>query len=405
MTRTASRLRPFGSTIFAEMTALAVRHQAINLSQGFPDFDAPDFLKAAAAEALAAGHNQYARTQGVPPLNEAIAKSFAARTGVSAEPHTEVTVTSGCTEALAACCLGLLEPGDEVVAFEPFYDAYLADLALAGAVVKPVTLRATPDARRRVRFGFDEAQLRAAFGPRTRAVLLNSPHNPTGKVFTAAELSLIAELAKSAGAIVLADGVYEHLTFDADRPHISIASLPGMAERTVTLSSLGKTFSCTGWKIGWAISPPQLTAGIRAAHQFLTFASATPFQHAAAVALDSPDGADYIRTLHADYAERRRYLASALADLGFGVIEPEGTYFIMADHTPVTARLGLTGENGGPADDFAIARWLIEHARVATIPPSVFYHDKAEGRRFLRFAFCKRAETLERAVEAMRSAL
>lgn len=405
MVQTASRLRPFGTTIFAEMTALAVRHEAINLSQGFPDFDGPGFLKRAAAEAVEAGHNQYARTQGVPALNEAIASTFSARTGVEIDPHGEVTVTSGCTEALVACCLGLLEPGDEVVAFEPFYDAYQADVALAGAVVRPVTLRVGLDSGGRCRFGFDEAQLRAAFGPGTRAVLLNTPHNPTGKVFTLGELSLIADLARRHDAIVIADEVYEHLTFDPDRPHVSIAGLPGMAERTVTLSSLGKTFSLTGWKVGWAIAPRALTAGIRAAHQFLTFATATPLQHAAAAALGSPEGDDYIRRLHAAYTERRRRLASALADLGFGVIEPEGTYFIMADHTPVSERLGLSVSVGGSADDFAMARWLIEHAGVATIPPSVFYLDKAEGRRYVRFAFCKRAETLERAVEALRRAL
>lgn len=400
--RTASRLRPFGTSIFAEMSLLAARHKSINLSQGFPDFDGPEFLKAAAQRAISAGENQYARTQGVPALNEAIASWWKRGGGRDLDPHGEITVTSGCTEALAACCLGLLEPGDEVVCFEPFYDAYLADIAMAGATVRAVTLR--PDANGE-RFGFDESDLRGAFSARTRAVLLNTPHNPTGKVFSAAELARIASLAAEHDAIVIADEVYERLVFAPDRPHVSIASLPGMAERTVTLSSLGKTFSATGWKIGWAIAPPDLTAGIRAAHQFLTYASATPLQHAAALALASDEGEAYVAQLVRDYADRRRYLADALAELGFGVLDPEGTYFIMADHTAVSARLGLHDESGGPADDFAIARWLIEHAGVATIPPSVFYHDKAEGRKYLRFAFCKREETLRQAVERMQAAI
>jgi len=400
--RTASRLRPFGTSIFAEMSLLAARHNSINLSQGFPDFDGPEFLKAAAKRAIDAGENQYARTQGVPPLNEAIASWWQRGGGRDLDPHGEITVTSGCTEALAACCLGLLEPGDEVVCCEPFYDAYLADIAMAGASVRAVTLR--PDAAG-TRFGFDEAELRAAFGPRTRAVLLNTPHNPTGKVFSRDELALIARLATEHDAIVIADEVYERLVFVPERPHVSIASLPGMAERTVTLSSLGKTFSATGWKIGWAIAPPGLTAGIRAAHQFLTYASATPLQHAAAAALAGDEGETYVAQLQRDYAARRRYLADALADLGFGVTEPEGTYFIMADHTAVRAQLGIRDESGGPGDDFAMARWLIEHAGVATIPPSVFYHDKAEGRKYLRFAFCKREETLHLAVERMQKAI
>ncbi|MFG0259337.1 MAG: aminotransferase class I/II-fold pyridoxal phosphate-dependent enzyme [Phycisphaerales bacterium JB041] len=400
--RTASRLRPFGTSIFAEMSLLAARHKSINLSQGFPDFDGPDFLKTAACTAIQRGENQYARTQGVPPLNEAVASWWARGGGRELDPHAEITVTSGCTEALAACCLGLLEPGDEVVCFEPFYDAYLADLAMAGASVRAVTLRRNASG---VRFGFDEAELRSAFTSRTRAVLLNTPHNPTGKVFTRDELSLIAGLATEHDAIVIADEVYERLVFVSDRPHVSIASLPGMAERTVTLSSLGKTFSATGWKIGWAIAAPALTAGVRAAHQFLTYASATPLQHAAAAALAGDEGVAYVAQLVRDYADRRRYLSDALARLGFGVAEPEGTYFVMAEHTTVSAGLGLRDASGGPADDFAMARWLIEHAGVATIPPSVFYHDKVEGRKYLRFAFCKRKETLRAALERMESAL
>jgi aspartate/methionine/tyrosine aminotransferase len=398
--RVSSSLRPFGTSIFAEITALAVKHSSINLSQGFPDFDAPEFLKRALADAVAGGHNQYARTQGVPKLNEAIAGWWRRFGGRELDPHAEITVTSGCTEALAACCLGLLERGDEAVVFEPYYDAYPPDLAMAGATMRAVTLRPSG----RGVFGFDAAELRAAFGARTRAVILNTPHNPTGKVFTREELGQIAALCIEHDAIVIADEVYERLTFDPARGHVSIACLPGMAERTVTLSSLGKTFSATGLKIGWAIAPPHLTAGVRAAHQFLTYATNTPTQHGAAVALAGDQGDAYVRELLATYAARRRFLCDALAGLGFGVVEPEGTYFIMADHTALSERLGLLGDDGDP-DDFAFCRWLIEHAGVATIPPSVFYDRKAEGRKLLRFAFCKRQETLDEAVGRMRRAL
>ncbi|MBK7405260.1 MAG: aminotransferase class I/II-fold pyridoxal phosphate-dependent enzyme [Phycisphaerales bacterium] len=415
--RVASRLAPFGTSIFAEMTALAAKHNAINLSQGFPDFDGPEFLKHAAAEAMAHAHNQYARTQGVPLLNEAIANWCERRWGacdaLPRDPHAQITVTSGCTEALAACCLGLLEPGDEVIAFEPFYDAYPADIAMAGAAIRGVPLRPSVSrghaghetragSKPTRRFAFNPDELRAAFTPRTRAVLLNTPHNPTGKVFTREELTLLAELCNAHNAIVIADEVYERLTFDG-ADHLSIATLPGMADRTITLSSLGKTFSLTGWKIGWAIAPTHLTAGIRAAHQFLTFATASPLQHAAALALSSPQGESYVQSLRHDYAERRRYLCDALTELGFDILEPEGTYFIMADHAALSARLKLTPD--GAPDDFAFCRWLASEASVAAIPPSVFYHNKAEGRRLVRFAFCKRPETLEKAVACLRRAL
>lgn len=399
MPQVASRLRPFGTSIFAEITALATKHEAINLSQGFPDFDGPDFLKRAAQRAMAAGHNQYARTQGVPALNEAIAGWWGRFGGRPLDPHAEITVTSGCTEALAACCLGLLEPGDEVVVFEPYYDAYLPDLAMAGATPRVVTLHAQPrSSTAGATFAFDPRELRAAFGERTRAVLLNTPHNPTGKVFTHEELCVIASLCVEHDAIVIADEVYERLTFDTAKPHVSIAALPGMAGRTVTLSSLGKTFSVTGWKIGWAIAPPALTAGVRAAHQFLTYATSTPLQHGAAAALSSDEGRAYVDDLLRLYADRRRFLCDALADLGFGVIEPEGTYFVMADHSAIGARLGLSG-------DVALCRWLAAEAGVAVIPPSVFYQNKTEGQRLLRFAFCKRQETLDEAVRRLRAAL
>lgn len=381
----AHRLAPFGTTIFAEMTRLAIEHDAINLSQGFPDFDGPEWLKDAAQEAMRTGHNQYARSAGVPALTESIARWFEASSGLATDPESEITVTAGCTEALAAAFMGLINPGDEVVLFEPFYDSYRACVAMAGARPRFVTLRPPPDGH--TRFTFDKAELRSAVSPATRAILLNTPHNPTGKVFTREELTLIAEIAIERDLVVIADEVYERLTYD-DAEHVSIASLPGMRDRTVTLSSLGKTFSMTGWKIGWAIAPPHLTAGVRAAHQFLTFAVATPLQHASAAALDR--ATDYVPGLRQHYANMRSRLSEALADIGFRVFEPEGTYFIMADHTPF-----------GFPDDVAFCRALTTDRRVAAIPPSAFYADPSNGRALVRFAFCKRAETLDAAIERL----
>ncbi len=373
---TTSRLARFGQTIFTEMTRLAAEHGAINLGQGFPNFDGPGFVTAAAQDALAAGHNQYARSAGVPALNAAIAARFAAATGIATDPDAEVTVTSGCTEALAATMLGLVEPGDEVVLIAPFYDAYPPDVALAGGVPRYVTLR-PPE------FRLDPDELRAAFGPRTRAIVVNTPHNPTGRVLDEGELGAVAELCHEFDAIAITDEVYEHMVYEGE--HRSLAALPGMWERTVTLSSLGKTFSLTGWKVGWAVAPPPLTAAVRAAHQFLTFATATPLQHAAATALAAP--ASYYEDLLAAYRRRRDLLVAGLAEVGFGVYPPQGTYFVLADHTPF-----------GFPDDVAFARHLTTDVGVAAIPPSVFYPDRADGRPLVRFAFCKDEATLAEAV-------
>jgi aspartate/methionine/tyrosine aminotransferase len=393
----AHRFDPFGTTIFTEMTALAIEHQAVNLSQGFPDFDGPDFIKQAAAEAMAGGRNQYARMAGLPELTSAIARHWQQQTGEALDPDTQVTVTSGCTEALAAAFLGLLNPADEVILFEPFYDSYRACAAMAGAAVKTVTLRPPgPDARVGMdvpavdqAFTFDERELRAAFTPRTRAILLNTPHNPTGKVFTRAELELISSLCIEHDVIAITDEVYEHLTYERDLPHVRIATLPGMADRTLTLSSLGKTFSLTGWKIGWGIGSPQLGRALRAAHQFITFCTATPLQFAAAVALEK--GGPAVAELACKLAGRCNLLGTALEKIGFRVFRPAGTYFILADHTPISAG----------RSDVEFCRWLTTEVGVATIPPSVFYAEPSRGRSLVRFAFCKREQTLGAAIERL----
>lgn len=382
-TQTARRWAPFGQTVFVEFSRLALEHDAINLGQGFPNFDGPDFIKNAAIEALKAGENQYARTQGVAPLNQAIADRFGADTDIRVDPDTQITVTSGCTEAIAATMLGILNPGDEVIVFEPYYDAYPAALAMAEATPRYVTLRPP-------HFAFDEAELRAAITDRTRAIIINTPHNPTGKVFQRAELELIASLCREHDILAITDEVYERLVFEGE--HIQLTTLPGMWQRTITLSSLGKTFSLTGWKIGWAIGPEHLTAGVRAGHQYLTFATATPLQHGAAAALRAP--ASYYKAYVQAYRQRRDVLQDGLAEVGFEVFPARGTYFVLADHT----RFGFE-------DDFAFCRHLARHAGVAAIPPSAFYHDPADGRRLVRFAFCKDVKTLQEAVSRLKQHL
>ena len=373
-------LTPFGTTIFAEVTALASAHDAINLGQGFPDFDGPSILHEAVQAAMRAGHNQYAPLAGIPELQQAVALEAADGLGRTIDPAGEVTVTSGCTEAIAATLLGLLNPGDEVIAFEPFYDSYPAVCAMAGAVLRTVTLR-PPD------FAFDAAALDAAVGPRTRAVLLNTPHNPTGRVATAAELDAIAEVCCRHDLVAITDEVYDRIVLEGE--HLCLAAREGMADRTITLRSLGKTFSVTGWKIGWAIAPPHLTAAVRAAHQFLTYAVSTPMQHAAAVALGL--GQDYYDTLQDDYRRRRDLLLPSLEGLGLTVYPPQGTYFVMCNHSAL-----------GKGDDRAFCRWLVESKGVAAIPPGSFYTDPASGADLVRFAFCKSDDLLRKAGERLR---
>ncbi|KAL9245536.1 hypothetical protein vseg_019178 [Gypsophila vaccaria] len=379
----AKRLEKFKTTIFTQMSQLAIKHGAINLGQGFPNFDGPEFVKAAAIRAINEGKNQYARGYGAPDLNCAVAERFKKDTGLTVDPEKEVTVTSGCTEAIAATMLGLINPGDEVILFAPFYDSYEATLSMAGAKIKGITLR-PPD------FAVPLDELKSAISKNTRAILINTPHNPTGKMFTKKELEFIASLCIENDVLVFSDEVYDKLAFEMD--HISMASLPGMYERTITLNSLGKTFSLTGWKIGWAIAPPHLTWGVRQAHSYLTFATSTPMQHAAATALRAPDS--YFIELKKDYMAKKDILVKGLNEAGFKVFPSSGTYFVMVDHTPF-----------GQKDDVAFCEYLIKEVGVVAIPTSVFYLNPEEGKNLVRFTFCKDEGTLNAAVQRMKEKL
>ncbi|MFJ3719833.1 pyridoxal phosphate-dependent aminotransferase [Streptomyces sp. NPDC090057] len=378
------RLAEFGTTIFAEMSALAVATGAINLGQGFPDTDGPEEIREAAVRALRDGRgNQYPPGPGVPELRTAIAAHQLRRYGLAYDPDTEVLVTAGATEAIAASLLALLEPGDEVVALEPYYDSYAASIAMAGGRRVPVTLRPHDGA-----FRLDLDELRAAVTDRTRLLLINTPHNPTGTVLTRAELAAVAELAVERDLLVVTDEVYEHLVFD-DAEHTPLATFPGMRERTVTIGSAGKTYSFTGWKVGWVTAAPELVAAVRSAKQFLTYVSAGPFQYAVAEALALPDS--YYEDFRRDMRSRRDILAEGLVQAGFEVFRPAGTYFVTTDIRPL-----------GEKDGFAFCRALPERAGVVAIPNAVFYDDREAGAPFVRFAFCKRAEVLREAAERLR---
>jgi len=374
---TSKRLETFGETVFATWSRIAAENKAINLGQGFPDFDAPEFVKEAAVEAIRAGENQYSRSAGHPLLVHAIADTFE----LQVDPMEEVTVTCGSTEAISNAILGIVNPGDEVIVIEPFYDSYIACLSMAGAIPKIVTLRA-PD------FTLDESELRNAFSDKTKMIIVNSPHNPTGRVFSHQELAMIAELAIKHDAIVLSDEVYDKLVLTGS--HIPIATLPQMRERTITLRSLGKVFSVTGWKIGWSVAPPKFTMAIRSAHQFTTFCAATPLQVAAATALRAPDS--YFESYREEYRQRRDVLVDGLRAVGFNVHSPEGTYFVLADHTPF-----------GFSDDVSFCHHLAKECRVVGIPPTAFYSQSNDGEGLVRFAFCKGLETLKTAVERLHS--
>lgn len=377
-------LRPFSSTIFAEMTALATRTGSVNLGQGFPDTDGPESMLQAARQAITDGLNQYPPGPGRPELRAAISE-HRSRYGTHYDPDTEVLVTAGATEALTAALLALTTTGDEVIVLEPYYDSYAAAIAMAGAtrVVVPLTAPSAPGER----FALDAGAVRAAINERTRAIVVNSPHNPTGTVLTRAELSALAELCVAHDLIAITDEVYEHLVFD-DAEHLPLCTFPGMAERTVTISSAGKSFNCTGWKIGWVCGTAELVAAVRAAKQFLTFVSGGPFQPAIAHALRSE--LDWVERLRGDLAAKRDRLAAGLADAGFAVLPSAGTYFLCADVRPV-----------GYTDGGELAWRLPELCGVAAVPVSAF----AEGPTYdhlLRFAFCKRDDVLDGAIQRLK---
>ncbi|MFI9269924.1 pyridoxal phosphate-dependent aminotransferase [Kitasatospora sp. NPDC052896] len=374
------RLAGLGTTIFAEMSALATATGSINLGQGFPDTDGPREIAEAAAEAVLTGRgNQYPPGPGVPELRAAIAEHQQRFYGFEYDPDSEVLVTAGATEAIAAALLALLEPGDEVIAFEPFYDSYAACIAMAGATRVPLTLQPPS-------FRPDLERLRALITPRTRLLLINTPHNPTGMVLTADELREIARLAVEHDLLVVTDEVYEHLVLGV--AHYPIAALPGMRERTVSISSAGKTFSFTGWKVGWVTAPAPLTAAVRTAKQYLTYVNAGPFQYAVAKALRLPD--EYFAGLRADLTRKRDLLSDGLAQAGFEVFRPDGTYFITTDIAPF-----------GFKDGLEFCRTLPERCGVVAIPNVVFYDNTEAGRSLVRFTFCKRDEVLEAAVDRL----
>lgn len=381
--RISAKAASFTESVIREMNRLAVAAGAVSLAQGFPDFPCPPELKRAVAEAVDADLNQYAITWGSKPLRDAIAattpRHFPGWAPI--DPETEVTVTCGATEAMIAAMLGLLDPGDEVIVFEPFYENYGPDAILSGAVPRYVTLH-EPE------WAIDPDELRAAFTPRTRGLVLNTPHNPTGKVFRRDELELIAELCAEHDVIAFTDDIYEHIVFEGE--HVPLATLPGMAERTVSIHSMSKTYSVTGWRIGWAIAPAELSLGIRRVHDFLTVGAAAPLQAAAVTALGLPDA--YYRDLAAGYRERRDVLLPALRAAGFRIHEPAGAYYVMTD----ISDLARPDE-----DDVAFAHRLIADPGVAAVPGSSFFSNPALGRTKLRFAFPKRLETLEAAAQRL----
>lgn len=374
----------FSESVIREMTRICNAAGGHNLSQGFPDFDSPAPIREAAIRAIMAGRNQYPVTFGEPELREAIARKAAAYNGIVCNPVTDITVTCGATEAMIATLKALINPGDEVVIFEPFYENYGPDAILSGATPRYVTLHA-PNWR------YDPAELAAAFSEKTKAVILNTPNNPTGKVFSRQELSEIAALCEQWDCYAVSDEIYEHILYDG-AAHTSLASLPGMAQRTVTINSISKTYSVTGWRVGWAIAPAAITQRIRKVHDFFTVGAPTPFQHAAAEALAFPDS--YYADLQAHYAKARDFILPALQQAGFACQSPHGAYYVLADAAPLLDKLGAR-------DDHTFSRALIAKAGVATVPGSSFYAASGKGATQVRFCFCKKWETLAAVAEAL----
>ena len=362
----------FTESVIREMTRLALAHNAVNLSQGFPDFAAPEEIKAAARDAISRDINQYAITWGAKSLRNAIAEKFARQHGIAIDPEREITVCCGSTEAMMAAMMAIINPGDEVVVFEPFYENYGPDAILSGASPRFVSLRA-PD------WSFDPDELSRAFTSKTKAIILNTPNNPTGKVFERAEFEMIRDLCIRYGAFLITDEIYEHMLYDGAQ-HISAASIDGMRERTITINALSKTYSVTGWRVGWAIAPPEVSSAIRKVHDFLTVGAAAPLQEAGAVALGSPDS--YYAQLASDYLQRRDRLLGILNNAGFQCFKPRGAYYVMTD----ISKFGF-------ADDVEFARYLVKEIGVAAVPGSSFYHNSADGAQQLRFTFCKKEST------------
>jgi aminotransferase len=381
----SSKAERFTESVIREMTRLAMKHNAVNLAQGFPDFSAPEEIKRAAQEAIAKDINQYAITWGAKPLRDAIAQKFASTQGLEIDPEREITVCCGSTEAMIATLLAVLNPGDEVVVFEPFYENYGPDAILSGAAPRFVSLH--PPARAGETWTFDRAELAAAFNARTRAIIVNTPNNPTGKVFTREELVAIRDLCVQWNALAITDEIYEHILYDG-AIHISLATLEGMRERTITINGLSKTYSVTGWRVGWAIAPPRITDAIRKVHDFLTVGAAAPLQDAGAAALKLPPA--YYDKLKVDYLARRDRALSFLQTAGFVCYRPAGAYYIMTD-----------ASGFGASDDVTFARYLVQEIGVAVVPGSSFYSQPGGGAQQVRFTFCKTEQTLRAAAERL----
>ena len=378
--RVSKKAASFTESVIRDMTRLAIKHNAINLAQGFPDFAAPAEIKEAAKRAIDADINQYAITWGAKPFRDAIAQKFERTYAMAVDPETQLCVTCGSTEAMMSAALAVIDPGDEVVVFEPFYENYGPDAILSGATPRYVTLH-EPD------WHFDETELAAAFNDRTRAIIINTPNNPTGKVFTRAELDQIAALCKKWGVVAITDEIYEFMTYEGTT-HIPMITIPGMEDRTILINAMSKTYSVTGWRVGWCISSPELTSGIRKVHDFLTVGAAAPLQEAGVVALNLPN--EYYARLAEEYVERRDLMLGILEGAGFKTYKPYGAYYIMTDCSSL-----------GYDDDVTAARALTETIGVASVPGSSFYSEPDLGRTKLRFSFCKKLETLHAAGERL----
>ena len=384
--RTSIKASQFSESVIREMTRLANAHGAVNLSQGFPDFPAPDAVKQAACDAILADLNQYAITWGAKPLRDAIARDAMARRGGAVDPEANITVCCGSTEAMMAAMMAIVDPGDEVIVFEPFYENYGPDAVLSGATPRFVRLREPADGNGD--WSFDADELSAAFSNKTRAIIINTPNNPTGKVFTREELQFIADLCQKWGALAVTDEIYEHILYD-EAEHVAMASLDGMADRTITINGVSKTFSVTGWRVGWTIAPADVTSAIRKVHDFLTVGAAAPLQAAAAAALSMP--ASYFDSLSTTYRAKRERLLGILHNAGFRCIVPKGAYYIMTD---VSSLIEAASAAGRFTDDVTMARYLVTDVGVASVPGTSFYRDPSGGRNQLRFCFCKKDETL-----------